>query len=156
MLFFPPVLVHFDPALPIQLAAEASEHDGNECPIAFALWTLSTSEKNHTQLEKEALAFVFEGQRFHRYLYGRRRFTLVIDHKPSLAILGPRKEFLCWQQHAFNAGQLCSQVTRMILSKSHCKTMEMPMGCLTYHCSRDQVESSVSQPCLICSRLNLC
>ena len=39
-------------------------------------------------MDKEALSIVFGVQRFHQYIYGRK-FTLVTDHKPLLAILGP-------------------------------------------------------------------
>ena len=63
--------------------------DGSECPIAFASRTLSASERNYAQVEREALSLVYGTQKFHQYLYGRR-FTLVTD-KPLTTILGPRK-----------------------------------------------------------------
>lgn len=67
--------------------------DNTECPIAFASCTLTTSEQNYAQLEKEALALIFGIQKFHRYLYGRN-FTLITDHKPLTIILGPKKSIL--------------------------------------------------------------
>jgi len=93
-----PVLAHYnyDLQMPLRLAADASmviSHaipDGSEHPTAYASRMLTASEKNYAQLEKEALALLFGVHKFHQYLYGRR-FTLIIDHKPLLSILGPKK-----------------------------------------------------------------
>ena len=59
-------------------------------PIAFALRTLSPSNKNYAQLEKEALSLVFGVIKFNEYLYGRS-FTLLTDHQPLMTILDPKK-----------------------------------------------------------------
>ena len=78
------VLEHFDVKLPITLACDASAYgigamisninsEGEERPIAFSSRTLSSSERNYSQLEKKALAIIYGVKKFHKYLY-RRKF----------------------------------------------------------------------------------
>ena len=95
------VLAHFDPSLPIGIACDASNvgigavlfhryEDGSERPIANASKTLSETQRNYSQIQKEALSIVFALRKFHHFLYGRK-FILVTDHKPLLSLFGPTK-----------------------------------------------------------------
>ena len=95
------VLAHYNPQYPLRLAADASSYglgtvishvfpNSLERPIAFASRTLTTSERNYSQLEKEALSLVFAVKKFYQYLYGRE-FILYTDHKPLTTILGPKR-----------------------------------------------------------------
>ena len=65
------LLVHYDSQLPLRLASDASAYsigavishvfpNGTKQPIAFASRTLTSTEKNYPQIEKEALSLVFK------------------------------------------------------------------------------------------------
>ena len=59
--------------------------------MAYASRSLTKSEQNFSQLEKEALAIVFSIKKFHQYVYGRK-FILQTDHKPLTMILGSKSK----------------------------------------------------------------
>ena len=95
------VLTHFDPSKLLGMAIEASEvgigailfhrlADGSERPIANVSKILTDCQRRYSQIHKEALAIIFGLKKFHQFLYGRR-FTIVTDHKPLLALFGPTK-----------------------------------------------------------------
>ena len=95
------VLCHYDPALPLKLACDASPYsigcvlshsfpDGSERPIAYASRTLKKAERGYSQIDKEALSLHWGIQKFNTYLFGKH-FTLVTDHKPLLSIFNPSK-----------------------------------------------------------------
>ena len=69
--------MHYDP-LPMVVAADASAYgiggvlshklaNGSERPVAFVSRTLTASERNYAQVEKEDLSLVFAVQKFHQY-----------------------------------------------------------------------------------------
>uniref|UniRef100_A0A5S6QNU4 RNA-directed DNA polymerase n=1 Tax=Trichuris muris TaxID=70415 RepID=A0A5S6QNU4_TRIMR len=110
------LLTHYDPNKKIIVAADASNHgigavimhrfaDGTEKAICHASRTLTNAEQKYSQIEKEALGLVFAVKKFHRMIplglvfavkkfhrmiHGRR-FTLLTDHKPLLAVFGSKK-----------------------------------------------------------------
>ena len=50
-------------------------------PIMYICRTLSKTEQNYSQLDREASAIAYEVKRLHKILTGRR-FTIVTNHKP--------------------------------------------------------------------------
>ncbi|XP_055918403.1 uncharacterized protein K02A2.6-like [Eupeodes corollae] len=96
------VLIPFDNKLPLFLATDASpnglgavishidEHQ-NERPIAFASRTLTNSEKNYSQIDKEATAIIWGLKKFFQYCYGRK-IILITDNKPLTRIFHPNKD----------------------------------------------------------------
>ena len=64
--------------------------DGSERPIANISKTLTKSQRNYSQVQKEALSIIFALKKFYQYLFGRN-FILVTDHKPLLSLFGPNK-----------------------------------------------------------------
>lgn len=91
------VLVQYNECIPLILACDAFPFgvgavlshvysNGKEAPIVFYSRTLSKTERNYSQLDKEALVAVVGVKCFHHYLYGCS-FHLVTDHKPLLGIL---------------------------------------------------------------------
>ena len=64
--------------------------NGTEQPIAYASRTLSSAEKNYSQIDMKALAVVWGVKRFHQYLFGLH-FTLITDHQPLTTIFSPQR-----------------------------------------------------------------
>ncbi|KAK3760286.1 hypothetical protein RRG08_037346 [Elysia crispata] len=86
-----PILSYYDTKKELLVENDASEYGLGSTllqegkPIAFVSRTLSQSERNYAQIEKELLAVVFGLQKFHHYTFGRK-VTVVTDHKPLVAI----------------------------------------------------------------------
>lgn len=97
------VLAHYDPALRTVLTVDAgpgglgavlaqAQPGGGERAVAYASRSLSASEINYAQIQKEATAIIFGIKKFHHYLYGRSEpFILRTDHKPLISIFGSKK-----------------------------------------------------------------
>ena len=93
--------MHFDPKLPLVVVADSSAYgiggvlchliDNVERPICFVSHNLTATERNYSQLEKEALTMVYALRKFHYYLWGQAKFTVITDHKPLLGIFSPSK-----------------------------------------------------------------
>lgn len=80
-------LIHFNPTLPIIVAADASKegigvvisHKFPDGSIKAIEQALTAAEQNYGQIEKEALDLVYAVKKFHKMIYGRN-FLLQTDH----------------------------------------------------------------------------
>ncbi|GFX45009.1 transposon Tf2-8 polyprotein [Trichonephila clavipes] len=99
------ILSHYDSKLPLVLQTDASpvgigavlSHimpEGSEKPAMFASRSLTKTERNYSQMDKEALSIVWGVKRFYQYLFGRH-FDLVTDHKPLVSIFAPNRSLPC-------------------------------------------------------------
>ena len=57
----------------------------NNQPVQYASRSLTQTEQNYAQIEKEMLAIVFGLERFERFVYGKH-IEVESDHKPLEAI----------------------------------------------------------------------
>lgn len=86
------ILAPFDVTQEIIIQCDASQYGLGCCllqngrPISFASRSLSSAERNYSQIEKEMLSIIFACQKFKFYTYGRT-VKVVNDHKPLLGIM---------------------------------------------------------------------
>ena len=91
-----PVLKYFNPKDPIKVTSDSSKfglgvvfhqqkEEGQWKSIAFASRSLTQSEQNYAQIEKETLSVLFACEKFKEYLYGQD-FIVENDHQPLKAI----------------------------------------------------------------------
>lgn len=87
-----PVLQNFNIKLPICIQCDASANGLGCCllqnnkPVCFASRSLTPSERNFSQIEKELLSVVWATRKFHYYIYGHK-VTIINDHKPLESLL---------------------------------------------------------------------
>lgn len=85
------VLKYFDPRQPITLTVDSSSKAvgaallQNEQPVAYASQSLTKTQQNYSQLEKETLAILFAVRRFRQYIFGQH-VKVESDHKPLQTI----------------------------------------------------------------------
>ena len=80
-------LAYYDVTKEITLEVDASKHglgamllqEGK--PVAYASKSLSPTEEDYAQIEKEMYAIVFGTEHFYQYIYGRH-VEITTDHKP--------------------------------------------------------------------------
>ena len=93
-----PVLAYFKPDRPLKLSVDTSSKGlgaiilQDDHPIAYGSKSLTNTQQQYAQIEKEMLAVVFGCTRFHDYIYGVNNVTVESDHKPLETIL---KKLLC-------------------------------------------------------------
>ena len=79
-------------ASPVGLGAVLVQEQREELRvISYASRSLSDTEHRYFQTQKEALAFVWAGERFYAYFYGAE-FELMTDHKPLECIFSPKSK----------------------------------------------------------------
>ena len=59
--------------------------------VAFASRSLTETESQYAQIEKEALACTWASEKFADYVLGRS-FVLETDHKPLIPLLGSKHQ----------------------------------------------------------------
>ena len=56
-------------------------------PIAYVSKSLTSTQQNYAQIEKEMLAIFFGCKKFHDYIYRLPKVDIETDHKPLVTIL---------------------------------------------------------------------
>ncbi len=88
-----PILKYYDMNKEVTIQVDASPNGlgavllQEEQPVAYASRSLTQSQQNYAQIEKEMLAITFGCERFHDYIFGKTSVTVHTDHKPLEFIL---------------------------------------------------------------------
>ena len=92
-------LALYDPQKDMKVSADASsfglgavllqKEDGEWRPVSFASRSMSETECQYAQIEKEALATTWACEKFAMYILGKT-FMIETDHKPLVSLLGSK------------------------------------------------------------------
>lgn len=90
-----PVLRTFDPAKPITISVDASSKSlgavllQEDQPVEYAAKSLTKTQVNYAQIDKELMAVLFGCKKFHYYIYGKTEGSVTVetDHKPLLGLI---------------------------------------------------------------------
>lgn len=100
-------LLQIDPKIQMDYDMEIPP---TEClrPIAYGSKSLTTTEQNYSNIEREALGILHALQKFHHYTFGRHTH-IITDHRPLLAIFkkdvataSPRLQRILMKMHQYN------------------------------------------------------
>jgi hypothetical protein len=112
-------LQFYDSHKPVQLMTDASKKglgaallqpnaDGRYQPVAYASKSLTKTQAEYANIERELLAVCHGVERFKTYLYGRH-FNIITDHKPLVSILSkplsavsPRLQSMVLKLHGYS------------------------------------------------------
>lgn len=87
-----PTLALYDPKADVVVTADSSAHSLGAAlmqggrPVEFAAKSLTSTQQNYSQIEKELLATLFAVKRFKYYLWGRDTICVETDHRPLLGL----------------------------------------------------------------------
>ena len=85
------VLTHYNVNEMVEVHCDASQNGLGAClmqndkPVAYASRSLTTTEMNYANIEKELLSIVFGLERFNQYVYGKH-ITVYTDHRPLVPL----------------------------------------------------------------------
>ena len=121
-------LAYYNATQPLTLEVDASQKGlgaaltQNGHVVAFASKSLTRTQSNYSNIEREALGLVHGIQRFHTYLYGRE-FGAITDHKPLVNIWSrplntapPRLQRLFIKLQGYNFNLVYKPGTELVLS----------------------------------------
>ncbi|XP_050528243.1 uncharacterized protein K02A2.6-like [Daktulosphaira vitifoliae] len=86
-------LVNFDPSEKVEIQCDASQDAigccllQNKSPVCFLSRSLTETEKEYAQIEKELLSITYACKKLHEYIYGNNNIVIYTDHQPLVTDL---------------------------------------------------------------------